>query len=89
MDEIKFANGETHECSHLTTHDGKAHIALADVTFAAAAALFSDAEKTSVMEWGDYRLVGYTNCIMLTVQPYGIQATLTGGHDEHKEANAE
>jgi hypothetical protein len=89
MDIITFANHETHECSLVTTHDGKAHIALTDVTFAEAAALFSDPEKTCVMEWGEYRLVGYTNCIMLTVQPYGIQATLTGGHDEHKEANAE
>lgn len=87
MDIIKFANGERHECSHLTTSPNSggnftAHIAIADVNFAQAAAIFSDTSKTSEMECGSYRLVGYTELVMLVIQPYGIQATLRGGHDE-------
>lgn len=86
METIKFANGEIHECSFLSTvpygATNQAFIALSDVDIAQAAAIFSDAEKTTEMQWGEYRLIGYTNLLMLTVQPYGIQATLTGGHDE-------
>lgn len=86
MDTIKFANGEIHSCSFLSTiPEGgamKAYIAIDDVGFAEAAALFTDSEKTSTMEYGEYRLVGYTNLNGLYVQPYGIQAVLTGGHDE-------
>ncbi len=81
MDTIKFANGEIHDCSLVSTYDGKAYIALTDVSFTEAASIFSDPEKTREMEWGEYLLVGYTNCIMLTVQDYGIQAALRGGHD--------
>lgn len=84
MDTIKFANGEVHSCSFLSTipQDQKAFIALDDVDFAQAAMIFADAEKTREMEWGQYRLIGYTTLEMLGVQPYGIQAVLKGGHDE-------
>lgn len=86
MDTIKFANGEVHECSFLATiPEGstmRASIALTDVDFTQAAAIFSDTEKTAEMEWGVYRLVGYTTLVAVSVQPYGIQAVLRGGHDE-------
>lgn len=83
---IKFANGERHECSFLSTIPEagamKAFIALSDVDFVEAAAIFSNTDKTAEMEWGAYRLIGYTNLAALSIQPYGIQATLIGGHDE-------
>lgn len=86
MDTIKFANGAVYDCPLLSTgpfNGGKnAHIALANVTFAEAARIFSDENMTREMEYGAYRLVGYTNLVSLGVQPYGIQAILTGGHDE-------
>lgn len=86
MDTIKFANGEVHNCSFLSTvpqgATNTAYIALDDVDFATAAAIFSDPEKTETMKYSEYRLVGYTNLNGLYVQPYGIQAVLTGGHDE-------
>lgn len=84
MDTIKFANGEVHSCSFLSTmpNEQTAIIALDDVDFAQAAAVFADANKTSRMEYGGYRLVGYTQLQMLGVQPYGIQAVLMGGYDE-------
>ena len=87
MDTIKFANGVTHDCSFLSTipsDGGKAFIALSDVSFSEAALLFSDEEAISEMEWGNYRLVGYTTLEGLYVQPYGIQAILKGGHDEQR-----
>lgn len=86
MSTIKFSNGERHDCSFLSTvNEGgimTAFIALADVDFAQAAAIFSDTSKTAEMEYGIHRLVGYTTLSALTVQPYGIQATLRGRHDE-------
>ena len=82
MSIIKFANGERHECSLCVTHDGSAYVALVDVDFAQAAAIFSDTSKTTEMEYGVYRLVGYTTLMSLSVQQYGIQAAITGGHDE-------
>ena len=85
MDTIKFANGAVYECSFLSTlPEGKAFIAIPGLSFAQAVQIFSDPNMTSVMEWGEYRLVGYTTLAGLYVQPYGIQAVLTGGHDEKK-----
>ena len=85
---IKFANGEEHSCSFLSTiPEGggmRAYIALDDVTFAEAARIFSDPEMTSEMLYGPYRLVDYTTIVYVNVQPYGIQAALTGGHDERR-----
>lgn len=82
MSIIKFANGERHECSLCVTNNGSAYVALADVDFAQAASIFSDLRKTSEMEYSNYRLIGYTTLQALSVQPYGIQAALKGGHDE-------
>lgn len=85
MDTIKFANGAVYECSFLSTipdGNGTAYIALSGVDFVQAAQIFANASMTREMEYGDYRLVGYTELVMLGVQPYGIQAVLKGGHDE-------
>lgn len=86
MDSIRFADGSIRSCSFLSTvPDGStktAYIALDDVDFAAAAAIFTDPEKTRAMVYGNMRLIGYTELIMLGVQPYGIQAVLRGGRDE-------
>lgn len=85
MDTIKFANGAVYDCSFLATvPSGRAFIALVGVTFTEAAQIFSNPEMTLEMEWGDYRLVGYTTLEGLYFQPYGIQAVLVGGHDELK-----
>ena len=86
MDTIKFANGAVYDCSFLSTiPDGNTHkafIALSGVSFAEAATIFSDTNMTREMEWGAYRLADYTELRGINVQPYGIQAVLTGGHDE-------
>lgn len=89
MDTIKFANGDVYECSFLSTiPDGasfRAIIALANVTFAEAAAIFANPDMTQTMEWGSYRLVGYTTLLGIGVMPYGMQAILAGGHDERRD----
>lgn len=83
MDTITFADGATFDCSFLSTiPDGTAFVALEGVDFAQAASIFADKNMTREMKWGHFTLVGYTELIMLGVQPYGIQAVLRGGHDE-------
>ena len=86
MDNIKFANGAVYDCAFLSTiPDGNTHtafIALSGVSFAEVASIFSDENMTREMEWGGYRLIGYTQLQGVYVQPYGIQAVLKGGHDE-------
>ncbi len=86
MDTIKFANGAVYDCSFFSTipngNTMQAIIALDGVSFAEAAAIFSNENMTREMEWGQYRLVGYTTLQGVYVQPYGIQAVLNGGHDE-------
>ena len=85
MDTIKFANGAVYECSFLSTipdGNGTAYIALSGVDFVQAAQIFADTEMTREMQYGSYRLVGYTELVLIVVQPYGIQAMLKGGHDE-------
>lgn len=77
MDTIKFANGAVYDCSFLSTiPDGTAFVALSGVDFAQAAQIFSNSSMTREMEYANYRLVGYTELVMLGVQPYGIQAVL-------------
>lgn len=89
MDTIKFANGAVYDCSFLSTiPDGStftAFIALANVPFADAAAIFANPDLTREMQWGSYTLVGYTELQGVYVQPYGVQAVLRGGHDERRE----
>lgn len=84
MTTVKFANGEVHSCPHLATipNQQMAFVALDDVSFAEASAIFADESKTSVMEYGEYRLVGYTNLLYVMHENYGFKACLTGGHDE-------
>lgn len=83
MDTIRFANGAVFECSYLSTSgEGRATIALADVDYPTAARIFSDENMTREMEWGNYRLVGYTQLTDLCLHPSGIMAVLRGGHDE-------
>lgn len=86
MDKIKFANGAVYDCASISTAPytgfNKAIIALANITFAEAAAIFSDPNLTQEIEWGNYRLIGYTNLVAMSVESYGSQAILTGGHNE-------
>ena len=85
MDTIKFANGAVYDCSFLSTlGDGTAFIALANISFAEAAAVFSNENMTREMDYGQYKLIDYTQLVGLYVQPYGIQAVLKGGHDEQR-----
>ena len=83
-DTIKLANGEIHSCPYLSTNPSTQmmFVALGDVSFAEASAIFSDPERMCELEWGGYRLVGYTNLLYVMVESYGIKACLTGGHDE-------
>lgn len=81
---VKFANGEVHSCPHLATipNQQMAFVALDDVSFAEASAIFADENKTCIMEYGEYRLVGYTNLLYVMKESYGYKACLTGGYDE-------
>ena len=87
MDTIKFANGAVHECSLCATipEMQMAYVALSDVTFVEAAAIFSDPDMTEIMEYSNYRLVGYTNLKHIMNESFGVKACLTGGHDERRE----
>lgn len=87
MDTIKFANGATYSCPFLSTipQQQMAFVALDGVSFAEASAIFSNEDMTSEMEYGSYRLVGYTNLLYVMKESYGIKACLTGGHDERSE----
>lgn len=89
MDTITFANNEAHNCTFMSTipegNSNAAFIAIDDIEFVEAASLFSDNDKTSIMQWRDLKLVGYTNLTSISVQPYGIQAVLRGGHNEPRE----
>lgn len=86
MNTIRFANGEVHDCSFISTHrDGEVNkvvIALVDVSFSEAADIFSDPRRTSEMICGNLLMVDYIEPVMLGVQPYGIQAVLKGGYNE-------
>lgn len=80
MDKIKFANGEIHDCTFCASTATDAFFAIDDVSFAQAAAIFSDTTKTARIECGDKAYIGYTTLVALAVQPYGSQAVLRGGH---------
>lgn len=86
MDTIKFANGASYECTFISTipngESNMAFIALANIGYAEAAAIFSDPTMTREIKWGSSMLIGYTQLQGLYQQPYGIQAVLRGGHDE-------
>lgn len=86
MDKIKFANGEVHNCTFCASTPTDAFFAINDVSFAAAAAIFSDTTKTARIECGDNAYIGYTTLVALAVQPYGSQAVLRGGHVQPLES---
>ena len=86
MDTIKFANGAVYNCAFLSTGPisgiMQAHITLSDVTFVEAAEIFSNTDMIYEMEWGQYRLVGYTTLLGISIVNDGVMAVLRGGHDE-------
>lgn len=84
MDEIKFANGAVYDCAYLATDgQGTAWIVLAGLDIAESVAVFSNPDMTAEMEWGAYRLIGYTELAFVMVDPnVGIKCGLKGGHDE-------
>lgn len=86
METIKFANGETHNCTFFASIPNEAYVAIDDVDFATAAALFSDPSKTQRMEYGSRVLIGFTTLVAVAVQPYGTQGVLRGGHEQPKES---
>lgn len=79
METITFANGEQHNCTFFASTPDTAYVAIDDVGFAAAAAVFSDPTKTARMEYGSRVMVGFTTLVAVAVQPYGTQAVLRGG----------
>ena len=84
-DEIKFANGAVYDCSYLATDgQGTAWIVLDGLSIAESAAIFSNPDMTEVMEWGAYRLIGYTNLVFIMVDQNGVKCGLKGGHDERR-----
>lgn len=81
METIIFANGETH-AGDLNAYNGKAYVALSDVGFIQAAQILGDPALIGDIICGRQHLVGYSECIMLTVQPYGFEGCLIGGREE-------
>jgi hypothetical protein len=79
METITFANGETHNCTFFASIPNEAYVAIDDVSFAEAAAIFSNPEKTVRMTYGSRVFTGFTTLIAVAVQPYGTQAVLRGG----------
>lgn len=80
MDTIQFGNGIVHECTKCNADDnGNLYVAITGVTFAQAAALFSDASAIRELRYGSRVYYGYTTLKGLVVTPYGYQASLYGG----------
>lgn len=82
MEIIKFANGETHNCTFFASTPDAAYVAIDDVDFPTAAAIFADQNKTNRIEYGKRALIGFTQLVAVMVQPYGTQAVLRGGHEQ-------
>ena len=84
MDTIKMASGLVFDCAYLATDgQGTAWIVLDGLDMAESAAVMSDPENTSEMEWGDFRLIGYTELAFMMNDPnVGVKCGLKGGHDE-------
>lgn len=83
MDEIKFANGAVYDCSYLATDgQGTAWIILDGLDIIESVNILSNSEMTEEMEWGEYRLIGYTNLVFVMVDQNGVKCCLKGGHDE-------
>ena len=85
MDEVRFANGAVYDCSYLATDgNGSAWIVLDGLNIAECAAILSNKDMTEVMEWGSYRLIGYTELTFIMVDQNGVKCCLKGGHDERR-----
>ena len=86
MDTIKFANGLVCDCPYLSTlpHMKMAYVAVSGMTFAEAAAIFSNQDMTSEITYGEWILHDYTDLVYIKQEPYGIKACLTGGYDERR-----
>lgn len=86
MDTIKFANGLVCDCPYLSTlpQQKMAFVAVSGMTFAEAAAIFSNPDYTNEITYGDWILHDYTELQYLMVEAYGIKACLTGGYDERR-----
>lgn len=86
MDQIKFANGQVYDCSYIATlpEQHMAFVAVDGVTFAEAAAIFSDPNMTSEMQINDWILYDYTDLQYVMKESYGFKACLTGGHEERR-----
>lgn len=84
MDEIKMANGAVFPCNYLATDgQGTAWIALDGLSMAESAEVMGNPEMTEQMEWGGFRLVGYTDLVFMMRDPaVGVKCGLKGGHDE-------
>lgn len=84
MDEIKLANGAIYPCSYLATDgQGTAWIVLDGLDMAESAAIMGDPNVTAEMEWGGYRLIGYTQLVFMMYEAnVGVKCGLKGGHDE-------
>ena len=86
MDTIKFANGLVCDCPYLSTlpQDKIAFVAVSGVTFAEAAAIFSNPDMTQEITYGDWILHDYTELRYMMTESYGIKACLVGGYDERR-----
>lgn len=83
MDEIKLGNGAVYNCSYLATDgQGTAWIILDGLDIIESVNILSNPEMTEEMEWGEYRLIGYTNLVFVMVDQNGVKCCLKGGHDE-------
>lgn len=76
--DIVLANGERHACSAVLTagNSPSMYIDLPGMTLSDAARIFSNSDNTNTMSWAGRVYTGWTNMIMLTVQPYGVEVTL-------------
>lgn len=75
------ASGAEYSCPYLSTINvmGKdiMYIAVDELTFPEAAALFSNSEEMKHIEYADYILEGYTHLDFLAQETYGIKAQMS------------
>ena len=86
MDTITFANGLVCDCPYLSTlpQMKMAYVAVSGISFAEAAAIFSNPDMTREITYGDWVLHDYTQLQYVMVESYGIKACLIGGYDERR-----
>ena len=78
MEQVQFADGTRYDCASLvySPSTDTVYICLANVTPAEAARIFSDAQALIEIVHNGDRFLGYVDFRMMTVHPYGIEATL-------------